>query len=71
MREKPLAPKIPCPFAAYLLNVAFSCDVYEPYAAPGSFGGVLDAKMSCWGGGTLIASDLLTWVVHVDIVWPR
>ncbi|KAI5826178.1 hypothetical protein K523DRAFT_204032, partial [Schizophyllum commune Tattone D] len=63
MREKPLAPRIPCPFAAYLLNVAFSCDVYEPYAAPGSFGGVLDAKMGCWSGGTFIAEDLLTWIL--------
>ncbi|KAL1714793.1 hypothetical protein EV715DRAFT_208770 [Schizophyllum commune] len=64
MREETLAPRIPCPFAAYLLNVAFSCDVYEPYAAPGSFGGVLDAKMSCWG-------DNNTGITVIDVTDPE
>ncbi|KAL1704347.1 hypothetical protein EV121DRAFT_206026 [Schizophyllum commune] len=58
MREKSLAPKILCPFAAYLLNVAFSCDVYEPYAAPGSFGGVLDAKMSYYNNAGITVVDV-------------
>ncbi|TRM68439.1 hypothetical protein BD626DRAFT_626740 [Schizophyllum amplum] len=50
MDEKPPAPRIPCPFSAYLLNVAFNCDIEEPYASGGSLQGMLDAKMNCWGG---------------------
>ncbi|KAL1743552.1 hypothetical protein HDZ31DRAFT_40607 [Schizophyllum fasciatum] len=48
--KKPRAPARPCPFAAYLLNVAFNCDKDEVYAAAGSFAGMLDAKMGCWDG---------------------